>query len=210
MVSICPTTLLSDDLEDYKKSIDILERFPNLNLIEFDMMDGSFVPIEAPPLNKILSLKCEIPRRIHLMYEKPLTAIQTCQKNNVEEIVFHFESDLKDYSKIETSNSKILLGINPDTKVEEFEDKLDKVDGVMIMTVVPGAQGTPHLPGNLDKITKLRELGFNKKITIDGGVNQNTLENVLAYNLDEVTIGSAIIKQENPILAYERLSKMLK
>ncbi len=65
-----------------------------------------------------------------------------------------------------------------------------------MMSVNPGFGGQSLIPYVLEKIKKLDEIRKEKKMTfsiqVDGGVNADTLEAVLASGVDNIVAGSAI------------------
>ena len=60
------------------------------------------------------------------------------------------------------------------------------------MTVVPGQQGNPFMPEVLDKISQLRERGYEGEIVLDGAINEENLSTVMQkpHQPDAVCPGS--------------------
>ena len=67
------------------------------------------------------------------------------------------------------------------------------------MSVTPGVQGNPFLPKTLNKIEQLRDLGYRKKIFLDGAVNDKTIPiiNKLKYKPDVICPGSFLTKAKD-------------
>ena len=67
---------------------------------------------------------------------------------------------------------------------------------VLIMSVNPGFGGQSYIPYCTDKIRRLRALADQKhpelSIQVDGGVNRETLAEVLAAGADDFVAGSAV------------------
>ena len=57
---------------------------------------------------------------------------------------------------------------------------------------------------------KLRADGFEGEIGLDGGVNKQTLSQIINFPFDIVVVGSAIAKSENPKSTYLELIEMEK
>ena len=72
---------------------------------------------------------------------------------------------------------------------------MEYVDLVLVMTVNPGFGGQKLIPSRVRKIselTKLREeRSFKFLVSVDGGVNASTLNDVVSAGADIVVSGSA-------------------
>ena len=86
--------------------------------------------------------------------------------------------------------------LNPSTPLSTVEWVLDDVAFVLIMSVNPGFGGQAFIPGSLEKIRRLRKMvrerGLSTLIQIDGGVNENTIEDISKAGVDIFVAGSAI------------------
>ena len=73
---------------------------------------------------------------------------------------------------------------------------LEDVQQILIMTVNPGFGGQAFIDGMLPKIEQLAEWkqrgGYDFRIQVDGGVNEETLPNVVDAGAEVVVIGSAL------------------
>ena len=82
------------------------------------------------------------------------------------------------------------------TPLVAVEDILPELDMVLIMSVNPGFGGQSYIPYCTDKIRRLRALADQKhpelSIQVDGGVNRETLAEVLAAGADDFVAGSAV------------------
>ena len=69
------------------------------------------------------------------------------------------------------------------------------VDLVLVMSVNPGFGGQSLIPSTLKKIEELAAIrkreGYHYLISVDGGVNLNTVEEVARRGADVVVAGSA-------------------
>ena len=84
------------------------------------------------------------------------------------------------------------------TPVSAIEELLPFVDLVLVMTVNPGWGGQKLIPYTIEKVKKLadiqKEMDFKYLISVDGGVNQETLGNVLDAGTDIVVSGSSFFR----------------
>ncbi|MBD3362635.1 hypothetical protein GF362_02855 [Candidatus Dojkabacteria bacterium] len=210
MTKILPA-VLSNNIKIYQEAFRLFETFPGNTSVHIDFIDGKFLKNKTAELDKILKIQTPLYRYVHLMSQKPIVNIKTCLKYNIDEISFHPESDFGDPNSLKKyKNIKFNLALGPEVKIEAIKDLLSFFQGVLILTVSPGKQGNKFLKTNLKKITELRELNFKGKIMVDGGVNTNTIKEVMQYKPDELIIGSGIIKQRHPIKAYLNLKEKIK
>ena len=86
----------------------------------------------------------------------------------------------------------------PSTPVYALQELLPFVDVVLVMTVNPGFGGQKLIPACIEKIRVLKEMRDKKnlsyKISVDGGVNENTLESVIEAGSDIIVSGSAFFQ----------------
>ena len=72
------------------------------------------------------------------------------------------------------------------------------VDLVLVMTVNPGWGGQKLIPYTLKKVRELadiqKEMGYEFLISVDGGVNQETLKDVVEAGTDIVVSGSSFFR----------------
>ena len=130
---------------------------------------------------------------------------------NVSEISSYDGNTGKYNSDVNNSGLYIHTPGNPTTVSKPNNDKgliittghaqtyLDKVDNVLIMSVEPGKGGQKFMDSVvykidiLDKIRKNKKLNY--KISIDGGINKDTIDKV--RNVDLVISGSYICMSDN-------------
>lgn len=175
------------------------------SLVHIDVMDGHFVPPITYGQPVIASIrKCtSLPFDVHLMIDKPENSIESFAEAGADWITFHAEatnhSDLC-IQKIHALGKKAGISICPSTPVSVLEEVLPFVDLVLVMTVNPGWGGQKLIPYTVDKVRKLadiqREKNFSYLISVDGGINNQTLGLVLEAGTDIVVSGSSFFKGE--------------
>ena len=89
------------------------------------------------------------------------------------------------------------------TNIKELLPYLDKIELVLIMSVEPGKGGQKFMPIAIDKINELRKLNKNIIISVDGGINDETVRMV---NTDMVVSGSYVCMSDN----FEKNIEILK
>ena len=191
-------SILSADFS--KLGADIAEVEPHSDRIHVDVMDGHFVPnisFGAPVMKWIDS---KLPLDVHLMIEHPWKYYEDFVKAGADIIIIHEEvcDDMRArLEQIKAMGVDAGVSIKPDTPVERIKDVLDIVEQVLIMTVEPGFGGQKFMHEMLPKIVQLRDLGFDKDIGIDGGVNAETAKLCRDAGANLLIAGSYVFKADD-------------
>ena len=181
--------------------------------IHVDLMDGGFVESRNFTIDNVLKLlkNHEKPLDIHLMTFDPIIYINDLAVLKPEYITFHLEATkdiVKTIELIKRNNIKVGISIKPATNILELMPYLALVDLVLLMSVEPGTGGQSfiyHIADKLKDLKKVRtENNLNFKISMDGGLNEDTIK--LVKDLDIAVVGSYICKSNN----YEERIKLLK
>lgn len=196
---ILSPSLLSADLSDLKNALKIVEE-NGAGAVHIDVMDGRFVPeiSYGQPVVKCLRPLSDLPFDVHLMTEKPEDQVESFAESGADWITFHYEASVHSHrliEKIHSMGKKAGISIVPSTSVLTIKELLEYADIVLVMTVNPGFGGQKLIMSCVKKIQELvklrEECGYNFKISVDGGVNGETLPYVLNASADIVVSGSA-------------------
>lgn len=197
-------SLLSADFSDLAGALKVIESAGS-GAVHIDVMDGHFVPpiTYGQPVIKSIRPRTKLPFDVHLMIENPQSAIDSFIEAGADWITFHYEatahSDLC-IQKIHAAGKKAGVAICPSTPVSVLENVLPLADLILVMTVNPGWGGQALIPYCVDKVCELvslrKEQDLSFKISVDGGVNQKTVSDVLAAGTDIVVSGSSFFKGE--------------
>lgn len=168
--------------------------------VHLDVMDGMFVPniTFGPKFIQDLRPHSDLVFDVHLMIDKPERYIALFAESGSDYITVHGEASLhlhRTLQMIKNSGCKAGVSLIPSTPVSMIEPILDMVDLILIMTVNPGFGGQSLIPSTLRKIEQLAELrekhGYNYLISVDGGVNLNTVSEIAQRKADVAVCGSA-------------------
>jgi len=192
-------SLLSADFWNLSSAIKKIES-SSAEIVHIDVMDGQFVPQVSygQPVIKSIRPRTSLPFDVHLMVEKPELMVDSFAEAGADMITFHIESTVHAHRlihHIKSLGKKAGVSLVPSTPVASLSEILGDVDLVLVMTVNPGFGGQKLIPGCLEKIRQLvrirEERGLGFLVSVDGGVNNQTVSSVVDAGADIVVSGSA-------------------
>lgn len=171
-------------------------------MVQIDIADGEFVPAKtwADPdvAQENLPIDCEL----HLMVKHPLEEIKKWSEvTRVKRVLFHAECDDDIAQVIKTIHNygwQASLVLNPETPTTVAEPFVNDLNGVMFMGIHPGKQGQSLIPGILEKMATFKLRYPRLYVELDGGVNEETLPEIVQTNIDAVCPGSAVFRNDRP------------
>jgi ribulose-phosphate 3-epimerase len=94
------------------------------------------------------------------------------------------------------------VSINPATPLAAVEYALGLADMLLIMTVNPGFGGQKFIPYTLEKVREARQVIENRSyrcvIEVDGGIDTDSLPDVVRAGAEVLVAGSAIFHAPDP------------
>ena len=177
--------------------------------IMLDLMDGKLVQVSS--LDFSLKLQKGPRYQFHVMAVDPIPRMMDAP-DEVDTVVLHAETLDEIGEAIEAAREKkvkLFIALNPETPVSVVEPYLDKLDGVLIMSVHPGQYGARFLPEQLEKVREIRAKSETITIEVDGGMNDRTMGAAVDAGANQIASGSYIMKSDDPEAAYESLRALL-
>ena len=194
-------------LKRHQLDVGIPEIEPLVNSLHFDIMDGDFVPTHAFDVKYVNDYVSSLPKHVHIMSYYPDRLFD--QLDNVTSINFHFESKTDVISMAREISSRKLspgLVVSPSTPIDSIINCIPYFDRIVLMAVKPGYSGSTFIPDTTNRIIKLKNMIDHKqKIIIDGGMNQNTVREVLTLGADSIVVCSVIVMSDDWAKAIDRL-----
>ena len=192
-------SILSDKVST-KDAVKCMEN-ANVDYLHIDVMDGKFVENKSYTIKEVVDLTKYTNKQldIHLMVKNPLKYIDAFSMLNTAYITFHYEAVKNPdeiINNIKNNGIKVGLSIKPETKVNEIEKYLNKVDLILVMSVEPGRSGQSFMNSVIYKTEILKKLRDEKKynfiINIDGGINSESFLKI-KDNVDMVVSASYLL-----------------
>jgi len=139
-----------------------------VDLIQWDVMDGQFVPnlTFGPDIIASTRSLTKLPFEAHLMVLTPEAMAARYVEAGCSRLIVHVEAcpDLR--KTLETINSlgaNAAVALNPETPASAVSNVLDLVDMVLVMTVRPGFGGQKYIQTMEPKIVRSAQNDFSGK-----------------------------------------------
>ncbi|MDC7279810.1 MULTISPECIES: ribulose-phosphate 3-epimerase [Pseudobutyrivibrio] len=209
-------SILSADFGILKEQLELIDE-AGAQYVHFDVMDGVFVPSISFGLPVLRTIRKYTDRLfdVHLMIVDPERYIKDFVDAGADIITVHAEACKHLDATIDLiKKSGVMAGvaINPATPISQIMHVLEKVDMVLIMTVNPGFGGQSLIPYTIDKVRELSVMARQRKlkidIEVDGGINEDTIEDVLEAGANIIVAGSAVFNGDVKANAEKLLEKM--
>lgn len=190
--------ILTQNIEEAQEKLDAVAGL--VEWVQIDFMDGDFVDNTSFSVTDVALLERHSKLEAHLMVRAPEFYFEDLERVGFERVIFHYESvdDCREVTELMKSYSfERGIAINPETSPEEIEPFIEDFDFILILGVRPGFGGQEFLPETLEKIKQTKELYPSKVISVDGGVDEKNVKQIIEHGADIVVSGSGLYKEEN-------------
>ena len=224
MAEIIPA-ILPKDYEDLKNKIALVRG--EAPVVQIDVCDGQFVKSTTWPFLSdgtldehfvgIQNDREGLPFWEDIDFELDLMTLDAVENFDVylklgpRRVIFHTEAvgdlgSFKEYlegmDNYVKEATEIGVAIGLDTNVEDIYPLVNEIDFVQVMGIEKvGFQGQDFSDKALDYIKTLRAKYADLPIAVDGGVNFETAQKIVAAGASRLCIGSAIFKTDDIIKA---------
>jgi ribulose-phosphate 3-epimerase len=182
--------------------------------LHVDVMDAHFVPNLTLGLPVVASLHkaTDVPLDCHLMIDDPDRWAVGYAEAGAYNVTVHVEAAADPVAlarNLRAAGARAGLSVKPDTPLEPHLETLRHYDTLLVMSVEPGFGGQQFLPGVLDKVRAARRHVDTGHLTllieIDGGINDDTIEQAAEAGVDCFVAGSAVYGAADPARAVQAL-----
>ena len=176
-----------------------------VDLIQWDVMDGQFVPNLTFGPDVIASTRSltKLPYEAHLMVLTPDVMAKRYVEAGCQRLIVHVEACPhlhRTLGNIRELGATAAVALNPSTPPSEIANVLDLVDLVLVMTVNPGFGGQSYISTMEPKIAEVRRMvnaaGLEETVDVevDGGISASTVQGAARAGANVLIAGSALFK----------------
>jgi len=202
-IQIAPS-VLPVDFSKLGDAVVALDR-AGVDLIQWDVMDGQFVPNLTFGPDVIASTRdlTTLPFEAHLMVLTPDVMAKRYVEAGCQRLIVHAEACThlhRTLGNIRELGATAAVALNPATPASEIAHVLNLVDLILVMTVNPGFGGQHYIAEMEPKIREVRhmisEAGLDDVIDVevDGGIAPHTIEGATRAGANVLVAGSALFK----------------
>ena len=202
-IQIAPSVLPAD-FSKFGEEIRALDE-AGVDIIQFDVMDGQFVPNLTFGPDVIASVRSytDKPFEAHLMVLTPDVMAQRYVEAGCQRLIVHAETTThlhRTLENIRSMGATAAVALNPHTPASTIENVLDLVDMILVMTVNPGFGGQSYISSMEPKIRQVRnminERGLSNAVhlEVDGGISPTTIAGAAKAGANVLIAGSALYR----------------
>lgn len=202
-VLIAPSVLPAD-FSRFGDEIQALDE-AGVDIIQFDVMDGQFVPnlTFGPDVIASVRSRTDKPFEAHLMVLTPDVMAKRYVEAGCQRLIVHAEACThlhRTLENIAAMGATAAVALNPHTPASTIENVLDLVDMVLVMTVNPGFGGQSYISSMEPKIRQVRDmitargLGDKVHLEVDGGISPSTIAGAASSGANVLIAGSALYR----------------
>ncbi len=210
-------SILSADFGRLAEQVHLAEQ-AGVDWIHVDIMDGHFVPnlTIGPDVVRAIRKATSLPLDVHLMIDNPQLYLERFVEAGADWLGIHVEATChleRLLQQIKELGAKATATLNPATPLNCLDYVLKEVDMVLLMTVNPGFSGQKFIRGVLPKVRRLRERidaeAPHVLIEVDGGVQTDTVADLVAAGADVLVSGSGIFGSSDVAGNIRRLKGLM-
>jgi ribulose-phosphate 3-epimerase len=188
-------------LTDYVQ-LDIIENWPEA--------ENTISLKELKKVNQLADFNAEY----HLMVKNPITYLKDCVSLGAKVVigqVEYMESQSRFVKQCHQLGLKAGLALDLPTFLTKLEKQVFyKLDCCLLMAITAGAQGKIFNKAVLGKLKRLvrikKDLGLDFTISIDGGINMQTIKWCVANGANQLCVGSYLFKANDIKKAWQEIS----
>ncbi len=190
---------------DFARLADEIRRVEDAGarILHLDIMDGNFVPNLSfgIPVVEAVRRVTDLPLDVHLMIDRPGRYVKQFREAGADLLTIHIEAVPQPQElleEIKDLGAAAGISLNPPTPLDTLTECLPYCDLVLVMSVMPGFGGQQFDPVALEKLEQLRAMARPETLlSVDGGVNLQTVGPCAAAGADLFVAGSALFGQDD-------------
>lgn len=185
---------MNEDLQQTRRS--------GITSLHVDIMDGHFVPLFGlnPVWLKQIKKVYSIDQDFHFMAYMTEEMLEPYFSLEPVGITIHLEAgkkkeNLEILQQIKEKGIRAGIAISPESEWEEIKPYLDEAEEILVMSTVPGREGSVFIESTYEKIRCIKHLITEQKrntmLSVDGGLNLERALDCIRNGADRIIMGRA-------------------
>lgn len=185
---------MNEELQQTKRS--------EITSFHVDIMDGHFVPLFGlnPVWLKQIKKVYSIDQDFHFMAYMTKEMLEPYFSLEPVGITIHLEAgkkkeNLEILQQIKEKGIRAGIAISPESEWEEIKPYLDEAEEILVMSTVPGREGSVFIESTYEKIRGIKHLITEQKrntmLSVDGGLNLERALDCIRNGADRIIMGRA-------------------
>lgn len=185
---------MNEELQQTKRS--------EITSFHVDIMDGHFVPLFGlnPVWLKQIKKVYSIDQDFHFMAYMTKEMLEPYFSLEPVGITIHLEAgkkkeNLEILQQIKEKGIRAGIAISPESEWEEIKPYLDEAEEILVMSTVPGREGSVFIESTYEKIRCIKHLITEQKrntmLSVDGGLNLERTLDCIRNGADRIIMGRA-------------------
>ena len=185
---------MNEELQQTKRS--------EITSFHVDIMDGHFVPLFGlnPVWLKQIKKVYSIDQDFHFMAYMTKEMLEPYFSLEPVGITIHLEAgkkkeNLEILQQIKEKGIRAGIAISPESEWEEIKPYLDEAEEILVMSTVPGREGSVFIESTYEKIRCIKHLITEQKrntmLSVDGGLNLERALDCIRNGADRISMGRA-------------------
>ena len=185
---------MNEDLQQTRRS--------GITSLHVDIMDGHFVPLFGlnPVWLKQIKKVYSIDQDFHFMAYMTKEMLEPYFSLEPVGITIHLEAgkkkeNLEILQQIKGKGIRAGIAISPESEWEEIKPYLDEAEEILVMSTVPGREGSVFIESTYEEIRCIKHLITEQKrntmLSVDGGLNLERALDCIRNGADRIIMGRA-------------------
>jgi ribulose-phosphate 3-epimerase len=217
-VKIAPS-ILAYDLGNLRGAVDIAAK-GGADMVHLDVIDGHFARNISFGAGTVKALRgsTRLKFDVHLMISQPRQYVHDFLDGGSDILIFQAETldqpvfDVL-FAIVNSYDKRMGLALKPETDLPKWaEDRLGRLNTILILTVNPGFSGQRMDPTQFQKIERISKLvdqrGLDVDIEIDGGIDARNIQEVAKRGGNSFVAGAGVYGQPDPVQAIAKLREL--
>lgn len=194
-------SLFAADILQMNEELQLTKR-SEITSFHVDIMDGHFVPLFGlnPVWLKQIKKVYSIDQDFHFMAYMTKEMLEPYFSLEPVGITIHLEAgkkkeNLEILQQIKEKGIRAGIAISPESEWEEIKPYLDEAEEILVMSTVPGREGSVFIESTYEKIRCIKHLITEQKrntmLSVDGGLNLERALDCIRNGADRIIMGRA-------------------